>query len=91
MTEQKENDFSWDANIITDQDSIDVLKKKNQDLQALLGKVIDLLKEKTNVCLNLEKQNSALNLQVNYIKYCSNYSLSVKMDNIFFNSSVHKF
>lgn len=68
MTEQKENDFNWDANITNQDDSIDVLKKKNQDLQALLGKVIDLLKEKTNVCLNLEKQNSALNLQVVSLK-----------------------
>lgn len=87
MTEQKENDFNWDANITNQDDSIDVLKKKNQDLQALLGKVIDLLKEKTNVCLNLEKQNSALNLQVNhFIRY-----LRKKDKQHIFNSSLDKF
>lgn len=50
--------------VATENDSYEMIKKKNQDLKSLLEKVIDLLKEKTNVCVNLEKQNSALNLQV---------------------------
>ncbi|XP_065207438.1 uncharacterized protein LOC135836492 [Planococcus citri] len=54
--------------VATPDDSPDVLRKKNKDLKGLLEKVIDLLKEKSNVCLNLEKQNSALNLQITSLK-----------------------
>uniref|UniRef100_A0A1B6JUU5 Uncharacterized protein n=1 Tax=Homalodisca liturata TaxID=320908 RepID=A0A1B6JUU5_9HEMI len=37
-------------------------------LQGLLGKVIELLKDKSAVCSNLEKQNTALMLQSNSLK-----------------------
>lgn len=68
MTDQNETNINTDEKNIkaSQNDNVDILKKKNQDLQELLTKVMDLLKEKTNVCLNLEKQNSALNLQVNF-------------------------
>lgn len=73
-TKSTDENFQADAkNSIADQDdSVETLKQKNQDLQGLLSKVIDLLKEKTNVCINLEKQNSALNLQVSFffVKEC---------------------
>ncbi len=79
MTDQNEADFNVDTKNVTavDNDNAEVLKKKNQDLQGLLGKVIDLLKEKTNVCINLEKQNSALNLQVNNLNYLVNFYIIV--------------
>lgn len=66
MAEKSEPDLNINVeNIVAaPDDSPDILRKKNKDLKGLLEKVIDLLKEKSNVCLNLEKQNSALNLQV---------------------------
>ncbi|XKL59196.1 hypothetical protein PGB90_000212 [Kerria lacca] len=70
MTDQNETNINTDEKNIkaSQNDNVDILKKKNQDLQELLTKVMDLLKEKTNVCLNLEKQNSALNLQILSLK-----------------------
>lgn len=66
MAENNELNLNINAEdiVATQDDNQDVVRKKNKDLKSLLEKVIDLLKEKTNVCLNLEKQNSALNLQV---------------------------
>ena len=65
MTDQHPDLAKEVVNALSEQDdSAEALKKRNQTLQGLLSKVIDLLKEKTNVCLNLEKQNSALHLQV---------------------------
>uniref|UniRef100_A0A1B6KLF0 Uncharacterized protein n=1 Tax=Graphocephala atropunctata TaxID=36148 RepID=A0A1B6KLF0_9HEMI len=55
--------------------SFDAAKKTEQELrshiaqlQGLLGKVIELLKDKSAVCSNLEKQNTALMLQSNSLK-----------------------
>lgn len=65
MTDQHSDLAEEVVNVLSEQDdSAEALKKRNQTLQGLLSKIIDLLKEKTNVCLNLEKQNSALHLQV---------------------------
>lgn len=65
MTEQQPDLTKEVVSVLSEQDdSPEALKKRNQTLQGLLSKVIDLLKEKTNVCLNLEKQNSALSMQV---------------------------
>jgi len=44
------------------------LRSHSTQLQTLLGKVIELLKDKSSVCSNLEKQNTALMLQTNSLK-----------------------
>lgn len=69
MADQNESDLlaALEATKISEDDSNELVKK-NQTLQELFRKAIDSLKEKNNVCLNLEKQNKALNLQVNFYK-----------------------
>lgn len=66
MADQNESDLlaALEETKISENDSNELVKK-NQTLQELFRKAIDSLKEKNNVCLNLEKQNKALNLQVN--------------------------
>lgn len=66
MADQNESDLlaALEETKISEDDSNELVKK-NQTLQELFRRAIDSLKEKNNVCLNLEKQNKALNLQVN--------------------------
>lgn len=53
-----------DGNVATLED----LKKRNQQLQGTLAKIIQILKEKQNASKNLEKQNEALQHQVDSLK-----------------------
>jgi len=56
--------LSFDSANKTEQE----LRAHNVKLQGLLGRVIELLKEKSSLCTNLEKQNNALMIQTNSLK-----------------------
>lgn len=56
------NDDGVVENVMSEQQ----LLKKNVDLQQFIVKLIHLLKEKTDLCANLDRQNSALISQVKH-------------------------
>lgn len=45
-------------------DDLETLKTKNGRIQHFLNQIIDMLKEKHILCINLDKQNKALTTQV---------------------------
>ncbi|XP_014240502.1 sporulation-specific protein 15-like isoform X2 [Cimex lectularius] len=49
-------------------DQLAEMLQKNEELKVFVGKLIQLLEEKTNLCSNLEKQNLALSHQASSLK-----------------------
>ncbi|CAH0394097.1 unnamed protein product [Bemisia tabaci] len=53
-------------------DDLETLKTKNGRIQHFLNQIIDMLKEKHILCINLDKQNKALTTQTESLKEITN-------------------